>query len=386
MSDSEPRLAVGYAKVSIEEENIENQVLEIERFAKSMGYILIEVFKDIGVSDSVPTLQREGFRNMLTWLETTPKVVRTIIVYDLTRLGRNAKDIMEVYDYLTSRGYNILFVKNPELNITIDSPFSDTIRRVTSAVMSAMAELERKMISERTKTAQPQQQEQVEKPAEQQQVQEQAEVRPPTTAAFPRGDFKVRSYHTTSFNEAVLGLPVYAPVGGVKLVVQRSRYFPTPDKAENAWSAVVFTYSVTYSETSVIVPEPHVITCRNLATCVREGLLALYKYSNKQTLELLAKSGINSAKLYADPLLLPVCVVNTDKMCMNIDILVLDPDWPGGFAQVKNTGIEIQVRAVPANDYELFIQSGKKPIFHKYTLALTPNGTYIVTWEKMNVT
>jgi hypothetical protein len=316
---------------------------------------------------------------MLTWLETTPKVVRTIIVYDLTRLGRNAKDIMEVYDYLTSRGYNILFVKNPELNITIDSPFSDTIRRVMLAVMSAMAELERKMISERTKTAQPQQQEQVEKPAEQQQVQEQAEMQPPTTAAFPRGDFKVITYSASSFNEAVLGLPVYAPVGGVKLVVQRSRYFPTPDKTEDAWSAIVFTYN---RNAKVIVPVPYVISCRNLATCIREGLLALYKYSNKQTLETLAKTGIDPTKLYADPLLLPVC---TDKMCMKPEILVLDPDWPGGFIRIKNAVAELQVRAVPANEYELFIQSGKKPIFHKYILEMTPQGTYIKTWEKMDV-
>jgi len=381
MSDSEPRLAVGYAKVSIEEENIENQVLEIERFAKSMGYILIEVFKDIGVSDSVPTLQREGFRNMLTWLETTPKVVRTIIVYDLTRLGRNAKDIMEVYDYLTSRGYNILFVKNPELNITIDSPFSDTIRRVTSAVMSAMAELERKMISERTKTAQPQQQEQVEKPAEQQQVQEQqTEVQRPTAGVFPRGDFKSTQIGYVAFRELVFGIPVYTPIGGVKLVVQRSMFFPTPDKTEDAWSAIVFTYN---RNAKVIVPVPHVISCRHLATCIREGLLALYKYSNKQTLEEIARTGIRPAKLYADPLLIPVC---TDKMCMKPEILVLDPDWPGGFIRIKSAVAELQVRAVPANDYELFIQSGKKPIFHKYTLALTPHGTYIVTWEKMDVT
>jgi len=380
MSDSEPRLAVGYAKVSIEEENIENQVLEIERFAKSMGYILIEVFKDIGVSDSVPTLQREGFRNMLTWLETTPKVVRTIIVYDLTRLGRNAKDIMEVYDYLTSRGYNILFVKNPELNITIDSPFSDTIRRVTSAVMSAMAELERKMISERTKTAQPQQQEQVEKPAEQQQVQEQAEVRPPTTAAFPRGDFKSTQIGYVSFRELVFGLPAYAPTGGVKLIIQKSKYFSTPDKTEDVWSAIVFTYN---RNAEVIVPVPHVITCRNLATCIREGLLALYRYSKKEALEGTARTGIDPLRLYKDTLLIPVC---TDKMCMKPEILVLDPDWPGGFIRIKSAVAELQVRAVPANDYELFIQSGKKPIFHKYTLALTPNGTYIVTWEKMDVT
>jgi hypothetical protein len=341
MSDSEPRLAVGYAMVSIKEENIENQVLEIERFAKSMGYILIEVFKDIGISDSVPTFQREGFRNMLTWLETTPKVVRTIIVYDLTRLGRNAKDIMEVYDHLTSRGYNILFVK----------------------------------------TAQLQQQEQAkaeEKPAEQQTTQKQAELpASPTTEVLPRGDFKSTQIGYVSFRELVLGLPAYAPTGGIKLIIQKSKYFSSPGKTEDAWSAVVFTYSeMPYGNTMVIVPEPHVITCRNLATCIREGLLALYRYSRKEILERIARTGIIPARLYADTLLIPVCA---DKMCMKTDILVLDPDWPGGFIHIRSSGVDVQLRAVPANKYELFIQAGEKPIFRKYTLAVTPHGTYVVT-------
>jgi hypothetical protein len=232
---------------------------------------------------------------------------------------------------------------------------------------------------------QPQQQEQVKTETEEEKPI--AQQSPPVAKVFPRGDFKARQDSTPSFERVVLGLPMYAPTGGVKLVIQRSRYFPTPDKADDAWSAVVFTYSeASYGNTKVIAPEPHVITCRNLATCIREGLLALYKYSNKQNLELLAKSGMNFAKIYKDTLLLPVCVGNTDKMCMNTDILVLDPDWPGGFIRIKSTGAEIQVRAVPAREYELFIQAGEKPVFHKYTLALTPHGTYVVTWEKMDVT
>jgi hypothetical protein len=182
----------------------------------------------------------------------------------------------------------------------------------------------------------------------------------------------------------VFGLPAYAPTGGVKLIIQKSKYFSTPDKTEDVWSAVVFTYSeMPYGNTMVIVPEPHVITCRNLATCIRESLLALYRYSKKEALETLAKTGIDPTKLYADPLLLPVC---TDKMCMKPEILVLDPDWPGGFIRIKSAVAELQVRAVPANEYELFIQSGKKPTFHKYTLEVTPHGTYVITWERMDVT
>ena len=250
------------------------------------------------------------------------------------------------------------------------------------------AQLRMRLRGQAQPQSQPPQQEQAkaeEKPAEQQAVQEQQAVaQPPTTEAFPRGDFKVITYNASSFNEAVLGLPEYAPKGGVKLVIQRSKFFSSPGKADDAWVAIVFTYSETpYENVMVITPHAHAISCRNLATCVREGLLALYKYSNKQTLELLAKSSIGLEKLYKDTLLLPVCA---GKMCMKPTILVLDPDWAGGFAYVKNTGIEIQVRAVPVNEYELFIQAGEKPVFHKYILEMTPQGTYVRTWERMDMT
>jgi hypothetical protein len=234
---------------------------------------------------------------------------------------------------------------------------------------------------------QQQQQEQAKaegKPTEQQAVQEQAEVQYPTAVSFPRGDFKSTQIGYVSFRELVFGLPVYAPTGGVKLIIQKSKYFSTPGKADDVWSAVVFTYSeMPYGNTMVIVPEPHVITCRNLTTCIRESLLTLYKYSRKGVLEGLARAGISHAKLYADTLLIPVCA---DKMCMKPEILVLDPDWAGGFIRIRSSGVDVQLRAVPASEYELFIQTGQKPIFHKYTLEVTPYGTYVITWERMDVT
>jgi DNA invertase Pin-like site-specific DNA recombinase len=149
---SVPRLGVGYARVSREDENIENQVFEIQRFAEQSGITLVGIFKDVGVSGAKPTMEREGFRQMLTVLESLP-TVRTIIVLDLTRLGRDMIDVLNTYKYLTERGYDILFVKHPELNITQTSPLGETIRRAIIAVLSIVAEMERAFIRERTKSA-----------------------------------------------------------------------------------------------------------------------------------------------------------------------------------------------------------------------------------------
>ncbi len=145
-------LAVGYARVSIEGEDINNQVHAIEDYAKTNNLTLVGVFRDVGVSGAKPALEREGFRQLLTALESMP-AIRTIIVFDITRLGRDMLDVMETYKLLTEKGYNILFVKHPELNVVQSTPLGEAIRKATLAMLSVTAEIERALISERTRSA-----------------------------------------------------------------------------------------------------------------------------------------------------------------------------------------------------------------------------------------
>jgi DNA invertase Pin-like site-specific DNA recombinase len=145
-------LAVGYARVSIEGEDINNQVHAIEDYSKQNNLTLVGVFRDVGVSGAKPALEREGFRQLLTALESMP-AIRTIIVFDITRLGRDMLDVMDTYKYLTEKGYNILFVKHPELNVIQSTLLGEAIRKATLAMLSVTAEIERALISERTKSA-----------------------------------------------------------------------------------------------------------------------------------------------------------------------------------------------------------------------------------------
>jgi len=138
--------------VSLEGEDINNQVHAIEEYAKTNNLTLVGVFKDVGVSGAKPALEREGFRQLLTALESMP-AIKTIIVFDITRLGRDVLDVMDTYKYLTEKGYNILFVKHPELNVVQNSPLGEAIRKATLALLSVTAEIERALISERTRSA-----------------------------------------------------------------------------------------------------------------------------------------------------------------------------------------------------------------------------------------
>ena len=144
-------LAVGYARVSLETEDVENQVKAIQDFAKANGIELIGIFKDVGVSGAKPAMEREGFRQMLNALVNMP-AVKTVIIYDISRLGRDMLDVVETYRLLTEKhGLNVLFVQHPELNVIQGSPLGEAIRKATLALLSIAVEIERALIIERTK-------------------------------------------------------------------------------------------------------------------------------------------------------------------------------------------------------------------------------------------
>ena len=144
-------LAVGYARVSLETEDINNQVKAIEDYARANGIELIGVFRDVGVSGAKPAMERDGFRQMLNALANMP-AVKAVVIYDISRLGRDMMDVIETYRHLTEElGLSVLFVKHPELNVVQGTPLGEAIRKATLALLGIAAEIERALISERTK-------------------------------------------------------------------------------------------------------------------------------------------------------------------------------------------------------------------------------------------
>lgn len=141
--------AVGYVRVSLETENYKNQVDAIDKFADENGYELYRYFIDQGVSGSQPALERPAFKEMLRIAGFLG--IKTIIVYDLTRLGRDIFDVVNTYKYLLENGYAVLFVKHPELNARPDSPIAEAMRKALLTILGVVAELERALIIERTR-------------------------------------------------------------------------------------------------------------------------------------------------------------------------------------------------------------------------------------------
>ena len=129
--------AFGYARVSIPEERVENQVQAIKEFCKQQGLDLLKVFVDVGVSGAQPAFEREGFKQLLEASRLLG--VKTIVIYDLTRLGRDLFDLIETYRKLLAGGYTVLFVKHPELNAKPDSPIGESLRKALLTVLGVVA-------------------------------------------------------------------------------------------------------------------------------------------------------------------------------------------------------------------------------------------------------
>jgi site-specific DNA recombinase len=132
---------VGYVRVSTAEqaaggESLEMQKAAITAYAKKEGYQLVKIYEDAGISGA--KLQRPA----LMRLENDAKQgkFQKVIFKKLTRFGRNARDLITLYDRF-DKEYGIGLVSLEE---QIDT--STSAGRLVRTIFSGMAEFERDTI------------------------------------------------------------------------------------------------------------------------------------------------------------------------------------------------------------------------------------------------
>ncbi len=111
---------LGYARVSVPGEDLENQRRAIEEYARERGYELLAILEDT-VSGASSPLERPMFRKLLEMAELLG--VRRVIVYALDRLARGGvAEAYETLNILRSRGIRVEFVRDEGLNM--DDPIT----------------------------------------------------------------------------------------------------------------------------------------------------------------------------------------------------------------------------------------------------------------------
>lgn len=131
----------GYIRVSSDKQSTENQAFEIIRFAESNHMKIDEWIKE-KISSRAELSERK-----LGGLLKRLKKGDVLITTELSRIGRNLMQIMSILHYCMDRGVRVWTIKdNYRLGADIQS-------KVLAFAFGLSAEIERNLISQRTKEA-----------------------------------------------------------------------------------------------------------------------------------------------------------------------------------------------------------------------------------------
>ena len=134
-----------YPRVSTEMQvdgfSLDGQKNSLRRFADREEMEIVDIYEDAGKSGK-SIEGRPAFKQMLYDIENGLEI-EYILVYKLSRFGRNAADILNSLEHVQSFGVNLICIEEG-----IDS--SQTSGKLLISVLSAVAEIERENIIEQT--------------------------------------------------------------------------------------------------------------------------------------------------------------------------------------------------------------------------------------------
>jgi DNA invertase Pin-like site-specific DNA recombinase len=133
---------IAYVRTSTEKQDLNNQKLEILEYARKKD-LKVDSFVEITISSRKTTKQRriEEVLHMLTPSDT-------LIVTELSRLGRSTAEVVALVNELVARKIRIMVLRE---NLDINQ--HDMNSKIVITLFSLFAELERDLISLRTKEA-----------------------------------------------------------------------------------------------------------------------------------------------------------------------------------------------------------------------------------------
>ena len=134
-------MVYGYIRVSTDKQTVENQIYELNKYAEK-EHIKIDRYFEETIS-GVKTLDKRELGKLLKKLKKDD----VILISELSRLGRSFYMIMEILNYCLNKGVLIISIKeNFKTGDNIES-------KVIAFAFSLSAEIERQLISQRTKEA-----------------------------------------------------------------------------------------------------------------------------------------------------------------------------------------------------------------------------------------
>ncbi len=134
-------MVYGYIRVSTDKQTTENQKFEIKRFCERQDIVV-----DIWIEETISSTKELSKRKLGRLLKRIQKD-DLIIASELSRLGRNLLQVMSILHHCMDIGAKIWTIKDNY------RPGSDITSKVLAFAFGLSAEIERNLISQRTKEA-----------------------------------------------------------------------------------------------------------------------------------------------------------------------------------------------------------------------------------------
>lgn len=129
-----------YIRVSTNEQNVKSQRDEINRYC-DLNNLTVDSFIEVEISSRKDVIQRR-ISELLDLLKSED----ILIVTELSRLGRNTGEVIQLIDTLIKMNVEVKILKQ---NLFIKS--SDPMNKMLVTILSMFSEFERDIISQRTK-------------------------------------------------------------------------------------------------------------------------------------------------------------------------------------------------------------------------------------------
>lgn len=130
---------IAYSRISTDKQDLEKQKHTIYEYAVK-NKLIIDEFIEIEASSKKDTKTRK-----IDELMEKLSIGDTLLLVELSRLGRNMLETLNIINSLSEKGINLIFIRQPELSTNASHG------KLLLAIYSYFAETEREFISIRTK-------------------------------------------------------------------------------------------------------------------------------------------------------------------------------------------------------------------------------------------
>ncbi|MGP8214837.1 MAG: recombinase family protein [Bacteroidia bacterium] len=138
-----------FLRVSTDQQSYDRQELELTQYCESRGFTITKI-----ISAKVSGVKQYEQRPDLQELFQAAKanLFDKVLVTEISRIGRSAKDIRHTIDFLHDKGISIVFKNLGGLESLDDNGNESFVTNIIIAIYSELAQEEKRILSERIKS------------------------------------------------------------------------------------------------------------------------------------------------------------------------------------------------------------------------------------------